>query len=77
MAFTILDHIREGSTADNTKPNDDWLGFNTKIAAVADGATGLGERRLLGEADSDAQWIAKLGVERFLNGREDDPVREP
>jgi len=76
MAFTILDHIRDGSTADNTKPNDDWIGFNEQIAVVADGATGLSEQRLIEEADSDAQWIAKKGADRFLVGNPGDPVRD-
>ncbi len=76
MKFNIIDHIREAGSADNTKPNDDWIGFDDRVAVVADGATGLADERLVNETDSDAQWIAKFGVEHFLNGRADDPVRE-
>ena len=76
MKFLCTDHIRDGGSPDNSTANDDWIGFDDRVAVVADGATGLAEERLLREADSDAQWIAKLGVEHFTNGRADDPVRE-
>lgn len=76
MKFVILDHIREAGSADNTKPNDDWIGHDDRVAVVADGATGLSDERLVNEMDSDAQWIARTGVEHFLSGRADDPVRE-
>ena len=76
MKFVCMDHIRDGGSPDNSAPNDDWIGFDNRVAVVADGATGLADERLVLEADSDAQWIAKLGVEHFTNGRADDPVRE-
>lgn len=76
MRFHVIDHIRDGGSSDNTASNDDWIGFDDRVAAVADGATGLGDARLVSEADSDAQWIAKAAVEHFLGARADDPVRE-
>jgi hypothetical protein len=76
MAIRIIDHIRDGCAEDNTKPNDDWIGFNDHCAIVADGATGLSDQRLVNEADSDAQWIAKKAVDRFLASNPDDPVRD-
>ncbi|MGB7287967.1 MAG: protein phosphatase 2C domain-containing protein [Salaquimonas sp.] len=76
MRFNIVDHIRNGSTTDNSKSNDDWIGFEDRVAIVADGATGLAENRLMSVCDSDAQWVAKLGVDRFLNARADDSVRD-
>ncbi len=74
--FNILDHIRDGGSPDNTKANDDWIGFDKRVAIVADGATGLSDKRLVNADDSDAQWIAKLAVEHFLGARAEDPVRE-
>lgn len=74
--FNILDHIRDGGSPDNSKANDDWLGFDKRVAVIGDGATGLSDERFIAEADSDAQWIAKLAVEHLLGARADDPVRE-
>ncbi len=76
MRFNVLDHIRDGGSSDNTTPNDDWIGFEDRVAIVADGATGLGDHRLVMDGDSDAQWIAKIAVEHFVGARADDPVRE-
>jgi hypothetical protein len=80
MAFTLIDHIRDGGSPDNTTPNDapndDWIGVTSHVAVVADGATGLSDERLVAKAESDAQWIAKLGTERFINTDPSAGVRD-
>ncbi len=84
MKFVVIDHIRDAGddSTPNTgaieggKPNDDWIGYDERVAVVADGATGLGGKRLVSSDDSDAQWIAKASVNHFLNARTDDAVRD-
>ena len=46
------------------RPNEDALGFETGLAIVLDGATGLGSKLL--DAPSDAAWLAQQGAERFV-----------
>lgn len=50
---------------DRTKPNEDAFAFakTLRMAAVVDGATGLGERLMPGP--SDAQWIASFAARRL------------
>src|SRR6185312_5044034 len=50
---------------DRTKPNDDAFCHAETIAAVFDGATGIGEAPIL-PADSDAAWIARKGAELLI-----------
>jgi len=45
------------------KPNEDSFVQTARMAAVIDGATGLGERLMPGP--SDAQWIAQFGARRL------------
>jgi serine/threonine protein phosphatase PrpC len=66
----ILDAVT--SPGNPEKPNDDRLGHNEACAFVIDGATGLGDRRYVEEAGSDAAWIA----ERFAHGFEQNITRE-
>lgn len=74
MAFEILDHLSKSSELG--KVNDDWLAYNNKIAIVADGATGLSERRFIPDGASDAQWIAKNACARFVKEEPSKPVNE-
>ena len=60
--FETLEMLSE--PGDPAKPNDDALCFMPHMAAVLDGATGLGEPLMPGE--SDAAWIAHLGAERLV-----------
>lgn len=76
MRFSILDHIRDGGSPDNTSPNDDWIGFDERVAVVVDGATGLSDERVIDQGDSDAQWLARLAVETFVASNVDMSVRE-
>ena len=48
---------------DAAKPNEDSFTAEPFLAAVFDGATGLGERLMPGP--SDAQWIAQFGARRL------------
>lgn len=60
---------------DPAKPNDDAFCHGDHLAAVFDGATGLGEQIL--PADSDAAWIARRGAEGLiLHGGANIPARE-
>ena len=45
------------------RPNEDSYAVSERVAAVFDGATGLGERLMPGP--SDAQWIAQFGARRL------------
>ncbi len=49
---------------DRSRPNDDAFCHSGIIAAVFDGATGVGEPLL--PADSDAAWIARRGAEGLI-----------
>ncbi|KQV28377.1 hypothetical protein ASC97_08625 [Rhizobium sp. Root1203] len=66
----ILDTIT--SPGNPERPNDDRFGHNDATAFVIDGATGLGDRRYMEEADSDAAWIA----ERFAHGFQQHLTRD-
>ncbi|HVT25347.1 MAG TPA: hypothetical protein VHD95_12020 [Rhizomicrobium sp.] len=60
--FEILDMLSlPGNPA---KPNDDAFCHSERLAAVFDGATGLGEQIL--PVDSDAAWIARRGAEGLI-----------
>jgi len=62
MRFEILDMLSlPGNPA---KPNDDAFCHSETLAAVFDGATGLGEQIL--PVDSDAAWIARRGAEGLI-----------
>ncbi|HVP85132.1 MAG TPA: hypothetical protein VMS78_10445 [Rhizomicrobium sp.] len=62
MRFDILDMLSlPGNPA---KPNDDAFCHSDTLAAVFDGATGLGEQIL--PVDSDAAWIARRGAEGLI-----------
>lgn len=62
MRFDILDMLSlPGNPA---KPNDDAFCHSETLAAVFDGATGLGEQLL--PVDSDAAWIARRGAEGLI-----------
>jgi hypothetical protein len=66
----ILDTVT--SPGNPEKPNDDRFGHNEACAFVIDGATGLGDRRYVEEAGSDAAWIA----ERFAHGFQQNVTRD-
>lgn len=60
--FDVLDMLSlPGNPA---KPNDDAFCHSETLAAVFDGATGLGEQIL--PVDSDAAWIARRGAEGLI-----------
>ena len=61
MHFVLLDSL--SIPGDPSKPNEDAFVATERIAAVFDGATGLGERLMPGL--SDAQWIAQFGARRL------------
>jgi hypothetical protein len=50
---------------DRSKPNEDAFCHADTIAAVFDGATGIGDSPVL-PADSDAAWIARKGAEGLI-----------
>lgn len=52
------------------RPNEDSWIASDRVAAVFDGATGLGETLMPGR--SDAQWIAQFGARRLRAHAEDD-----
>jgi len=53
------------------KPNDDAFCHSNHLAAVFDGATGLGEQIL--PVDSDAAWIARRGTEGLILHESENP----
>jgi serine/threonine protein phosphatase PrpC len=61
MRFELRDSL--SLPGDSSKPNEDAFALNDKLAAVFDGATGLGERLMPGK--SDAQWLAQFGARRL------------
>ena len=61
MRFALRDSL--SLRGDASKPNEDAFALNEKLAAVFDGATGLGERLMPGR--SDAQWLAQFGARRL------------
>ncbi len=60
--FEILDML--SLPGDPSKANDDAFCHSQTLAAVFDGATGLGEQIL--PVDSDAAWIARRGAEGLI-----------
>lgn len=64
MRLEILDHLTDPGTPG--KPNDDALCFGGgNMAAVFDGATGLGDSLIFPHAGSDAAWLAQLAARIF------------
>ena len=63
MQLKILDRVTDPGNPD--RPNDDNLCEGDGLAAVFDGATGIGERLIFPELGSDAAWLAALAAERF------------
>jgi hypothetical protein len=63
MRLRRLDAITDAGGAG--RPNDDAMCVGPGIAAVLDGATGLGSRLL--DVPSDAAWVAERGAERLLH----------
>src|SRR5215471_16784918 len=61
MRFELRDSL--SLPGDALKPNEDAFALNDKLAAVFDGATGLGERLMPGK--SDARWLAQFGARRL------------
>jgi serine/threonine protein phosphatase PrpC len=60
-----LEYIRGVSwPGDRAKPNEDAFCHSELIAAVFDGATGIGDPVL--PADSDAAWVARKGAEKLI-----------
>ncbi len=71
MRLDVLDMISlPGNPA---RPNDDAFCHSDALAAVFDGATGLGEQIL--PVDSDAAWIARRGAEGLIQHQA--PGRRP
>lgn len=65
MKLEILDHLTDPGSPD--KRNDDSLCIAEGLAAVFDGATGLGDEPVVPEFGSDAAWIAELAARHFEN----------
>ena len=61
LRLELLDSL--SIPGDAAKPNEDSFAAEPFLAAVFDGATGLGERLMPGA--SDAQWIAQFGARRL------------
>lgn len=64
MRLEIIDHLSDPGTPG--KPNDDafcWI--EGAMAAVFDGATGLGDSLIFPNAGSDAAWLAQLAARIF------------
>jgi serine/threonine protein phosphatase PrpC len=61
MPLELLDSLN--LPGDPAKPNEDSFSTTPRMAAVFDGATGLGERLMPGQ--SDAQWIAQFAARRL------------
>ena len=69
LKLEILDHISDPGHQD--KANDDALCFNDHMAAVLDGATGLGDHPIFDDAESDAAWLSRFAAP-MLAGLEAD-----
>ncbi|HSO48320.1 MAG TPA: hypothetical protein VLQ68_10360, partial [Rhizobiaceae bacterium] len=64
MRLEIIDHISDPGTPG--KPNDDaFCWTDGTMAAVFDGATGLGDGLIFPHAGSDAAWLAQLAARIF------------
>jgi hypothetical protein len=69
MRLHILDRITDPGNPD--RPNDDKLCEADGLAAVFDGATGIGERLIFPDLGSDAAWLAALGADHFARSPSD------
>jgi hypothetical protein len=69
MRLNVIDRITDPGNPD--RPNDDNLCEGDGLAAVFDGATGIGERLIFPELGSDAAWLAALGAENFARSPSD------
>jgi hypothetical protein len=64
MRLEIIDHLTDPGTPG--KPNDDAACFaDGAMAAVFDGATGLGDSLVFPNLGSDAAWLAQLAARIF------------
>jgi hypothetical protein len=73
MRLTILDQISDPGSLG--KPNDDCPCRGENLAAVFDGATGIGDRLVFPDLGSDAAWLARLAAETFAQaGASADPA---
>lgn len=63
MQLAIIDQISDPGSPG--KPNDDCLCNGENLAAVFDGATGIGDRLIFPDLGSDAAWLARLAAEAF------------
>lgn len=66
----MLLHILEQLSEPGNRVNEDIAGSTETAAWVMDGATGLGDERLL-PGESDAAWLVRR-VDRFLRSHADD-----
>ena len=67
MRIELIESLSLPGTTD--RPNEDSWVASDSVAAVFDGATGLGETLMPGR--SDAQWIAQFGARRLRAHAED------
>ena len=63
MRLVVLDYLSDPGQAD--KPNDDSLCLGPGMAAVFDGATGIGDSLVFPSHGSDAAWLAQLAAGQF------------
>ncbi len=72
MRLEILEHLSDPGTPG--KPNDDSMCLRPgEMAAVFDGATGLGDSLIFPHAGSDAAWLALLAARIFeMHGNDVD-----
>ena len=68
MHLELLDSL--SLPGDSTKPNEDSFAATGRMAAVFDGATGLGEQLMPGA--SDAHWLAQFSARRLRSHAETD-----
>lgn len=72
MKLEILDHLSDPGMPGKT--NEDSLCMAECMAAVFDGATGLGDATIFPEAGTDAAWIAEFAARRFAASAHDPAV---
>ncbi|MEZ5799907.1 MAG: hypothetical protein R3D29_04810 [Nitratireductor sp.] len=70
LKLEILDHISD--PGHRTRRADDALCFNDHMAAVLDGATGLGDQPIFDEAESDAAWLSRFAAPMLADARRPD-----
>ena len=73
MALELIDAV--SAPGHPTRPNDDAYCHAGAVAAVFDGATGLGESLLPG--GSDAAWLARRAAERLAADHPALRLRQP